>query len=42
MSADRRYFDETKYVSFLRKDDELLERIEQNLGQSQQMYDKKI
>ena len=42
MSVDRRYFDETKYVSFLRKDDELLEKIEQNLGQSQQMYDKKI
>ena len=34
MSTYRKYFDETEYKSFLIKNDELLEKIQRNLGKS--------
>ena len=42
MSAYRRVFDETKYVSFLIKDDELLKKYNEIWGKVSQSIKKKI
>ena len=42
MNAYRRDFDEAKYISFLVKDSELLEKYKEIWGKNQQNYHKRI
>ena len=42
MTGYRKDFDETKFISFLIKDDELLEKYDWNLGEKKRILKKKF